>query len=120
MILGLTIILVLVLFLPFTAKIVERNLEVFLFIMGISAVLVSEVLNAALIVKALEDPIHITLAVVIAGLLFRWLQKPFEKSIRGMSKAIPFQLFLALIVIVLGILSVSLQQLLLQSYSSQS
>ena len=52
MILGLSIILVLVLFLPFTAKIVERNLEVFLFIMGISAVLVSEVLDSALIVKS--------------------------------------------------------------------
>ena len=73
--------------------------------MGISAVFVSQVLDLALIVKALEDPIHITLAVIIAGLLFRWLQKPFEKSIRGMSKAIPFRLFLALIVIVLGILS---------------
>ncbi len=105
MILGLSIILILVLFLPFTVKIVERNLEVFLFIMGISAVLVSQVLDSTLIVKALEDPIHITLAVIIAGLLFRWLQKPFEKSILGMSKAIPFRLFLALIVIVLGILS---------------
>ncbi|MET3656862.1 DUF1646 family protein [Sporosarcina psychrophila] len=105
MIVGLSIILILVLFLPFTVKIVERNLEVFLFIMGISAVLVSQVLDSTLIVKALEDPIHITLAVIIAGLVFRWLQKPFEKSIRGMSKAIPFRLFLALIVIVLGILS---------------
>lgn len=38
MIIGLTIILVLVLFLPFT-KIVERNLEVFLFIMGVASVL---------------------------------------------------------------------------------
>lgn len=105
MILGLSIILILVLFFPFTIKVVERNLEVFLFIMGVSAALVSQVLDSALIVKALEDPIHITLAVIIAGLLFRWLQKPFEKSIRGMSKAIPFRLFLALIVIVLGILS---------------
>lgn len=104
-ILGLSIILILVLFLPFTVKIVERNLEVFLFIMGISAVLVSQVLDSALIFKALEDPIHITLAVIIAGLVFRWLQKPFEKGIRGLSKAIPFRLFLALIVIVLGILS---------------
>ena len=34
MIIGLTIILILVLFLPFTVKMVERNLEVFLFIMG--------------------------------------------------------------------------------------
>ncbi|KAA0965909.1 DUF1646 domain-containing protein [Sporosarcina sp. ANT_H38] len=105
MILGLSIILILVLLLPLTIKVVERNLEVFLFIMGISAALVSQVLDSTLIAKALENPIHITLAVLIAGLLFRWLQKPFEKSIRGMSKAIPFRIFLALIVIVLGILS---------------
>ena len=105
MILGLTIILILVLFLPFTAKIVERNLEVFLFIMGMAAVLVSKVLDTDLIVKALIDPIYITLAVLIAGLLFRWLQTPMEKGIIGTSKAIPFRLFIALFVIILGLIS---------------
>lgn len=105
MILGLTIILILVLFLPFTVKIVERNLEIFLFIMGIAAVVVSKVLNKDLIIKALEDPIHITLAVIIAGILFRWFQTPIEKGILGMSKAMPLRLFLALVVIVLGLIS---------------
>ncbi|WP_318614440.1 DUF1646 family protein [Sporosarcina sp. YIM B06819] len=105
MILGLTIILILVLFLPFTIKIVERNLEVFLFIMGIAAVVVSKVLHKDLIMKALEDPLHITLAVVIAGILFRWFQNPIEKGILGMSKAIPLRLFLAMVVIVLGLIS---------------
>ncbi|BAQ08507.1 hypothetical protein OXB_0035 [Bacillus sp. OxB-1] len=105
MMIGLIIILLFVLFLPFTVKIVERNLEVFLFLMGFAAVLVSQVLDRALIMKALEDPIHITLAVVVAGLLFRWLQKPVEKTILGMSRALPFRLFLALIVIFLGIVS---------------
>ncbi|MEK3937537.1 DUF1646 family protein [Sporosarcina sp. FSL W7-1349] len=105
MIIGLIVILLFVLFLPFTVKIVERNLEVFLFLMGFAAVLVSQVLDRTLIMKALEDPIHITLAVVVAGLLFRWLQKPVEKTILGMSRALPFRLFLALIVIFLGIVS---------------
>lgn len=105
MILGLTIILALVLFLPFTVKAVEHNLEVFLFIMGIAAAAISQVLNGELFIKALEDPIHITLAVLIAGLLFRWCQTPMEKGILGMSKAIPFRLFLALVVIILGLIS---------------
>lgn len=105
MILGLSIILIMVLFLPFTVKIVERNLEVFLFIMGVLTVIVSQVLDSALIFKAIQDPIHITLAVIIAGLLFRWLQDPMEKGILGMSKAIPFRLFAALTVIILGIIS---------------
>ncbi|MFJ7935882.1 DUF1646 family protein [Sporosarcina sp. NPDC096371] len=105
MILGLTIILVLVLFMPFTVKIAERNLEVFLFIMGIAAVVVSKVLDKELIMKALEDPLHITLAVIIAGILFRWFQKPIETGILGMSKAMPLRLFLALVVIILGLIS---------------
>ncbi|WP_235588798.1 DUF1646 family protein, partial [Sporosarcina koreensis] len=67
MILGLSIILLLVLFVPFTIPFVERNLEVFLFIMGIAAVIVSGVLNKGLVLKALEDPIQITIAVIVAG-----------------------------------------------------
>lgn len=105
MILGLTIILILVLFLPFTVKQVEHNLEAFLFIMGLAAAFISQVLDGALFLKALEDPIHITLAVLIAGLLFRWAQSPIERGIIRVSKMMPFRLFLALVVIVLGLIS---------------
>lgn len=105
MIFGLTIILILVLFLPFTMNIVERNLEVFLFIMGVAAAFVSGVFNKSLLSVALVDPINITLAVLIAGLLFRWLQNPIEKGIGGISRAMPFRLFLVLVVIILGIIS---------------
>ncbi|MFD1206500.1 DUF1646 family protein [Sporosarcina contaminans] len=105
MIIGLTIILIMVLFLPFIVPFIERNLELFLFVMGVAAVVVSGVLDKQLILKALEDPIHITLSVMIAGLLFKWLQKPFEKGVKSFSKAIPYRLFFALIVIILGLLS---------------
>ncbi|QED50201.1 DUF1646 family protein [Cytobacillus dafuensis] len=105
MILGLTIVLILVLFLPFTVKAVEHNLEAFLFIMGLAAATISQVLTGDLMIKALEDPIHITLAVLIAGLLFRWCQSPIEKGILGLSNMMPFRLFLALVVIVLGLIS---------------
>lgn len=104
MIIGLTAILLLVLFLPFT-KIVERNLEVFLFIMGILSVLVSRVLNWDLIKEALIHPINITLAVLVAGLLFRWFQGPIEKGVLGISRALPYRLFIALFVIILGLIS---------------
>ena len=105
MIVGLSIILVLVLFLPFTVPLVERNLEVFLFIMGIAAVIVSGVLDKGLILKALEDPIHITIAVIVAGLIFKWLQKPFENGIQGISRVVPIKLFMALIIIIVGLVS---------------
>jgi len=105
MILGLTFILILVLFLPFTVKKVEHNLEVFLFIMGLAASLISQVLDKSLIIAALEDPIKITLAVLFAGLLFRWCQNPIEKGILGLSQMMPIRLFFALVVIVLGLIS---------------
>ena len=104
-IIGLTIVLILVLLLPFTVKIVEENLEPFLFLMGLAAAFISQVLDRSLFFKALEDPIHITLAVLIAGLLFRWLQTPIEKGILGLSRAIPSRLFIAFVVIILGLVS---------------
>lgn len=105
MIFGLTIILILVLFLPFTLKIVEQNLEVFLFVMGVAAAIVSGVLDVTLITQALKDPIFITIAVLIAGLLFRWLQDPMERGIIKTSQSMSFRLFTALFVIILGLIS---------------
>lgn len=102
---GLIFILLLVLFLPFLVNWVERNLEVFLFIMGICAVLISGILDSTLIAKALMDPIKISLAVLIAGFLFKWLKTPFEKIIRKLHNMIPYPLFFALVVIVLGLIS---------------
>lgn len=104
MIIGLIIILLLVLLLPFT-KLVEKNLEVFLFIMGVASVLVSQTFNMELLKEALVHPINITIAVLVAGLLFRWFQSPIENTVLAISKAMPFRLFIALFVIVLGLIS---------------
>lgn len=104
MIIGLIIILLLVLFLPFT-KFVEKNLEVFLFIMGVASVLVSRVLNWELMREALTHPINITLAVLFAGLLFKWFRRQIEHGVIKMSEAIPYRLFIGLLVILLGLIS---------------
>ncbi|PIC64634.1 cation transporter [Sporosarcina sp. P13] len=105
MVAGLLIILVLVLFLPFTVSRIERNLELFLFVMGCAAAFVSGVLDPELWMQAVRDPLHITLAVIVAGILFRWLRKPFEKAVLSGSRIVPFRLFLALVIMVLGLIS---------------
>ena len=104
MLIGLSIILLLVLFLPFT-HFVEKNLEVFLFIMGIAAVIVSSVFSWHLVEEALLHPISITIAVLVAGLIFKWFQGPIEKGILWISNVMPFRLFIALFVIILSLLS---------------
>lgn len=105
MIFGLTIILILVLFLPFTVKKVEHNLEVFLFIMGIAAASISGMMNIQLIEKALVDPINITIAVLMAGLICKWAQAPLEKFILAMCRILSPRIFLALTIIILGLAS---------------
>lgn len=73
--------------------------------MGICAAWVSQILNLELWHKALIDPIKITLAVLIAGFLFKWLRVPLKKSIQRISQSVPYSLFFALVVIILGLLS---------------
>lgn len=104
MIIGLLIIFILVLLLPFTKK-VEHHLEVFLFLIGLVTAFISNVLTSSLWFKALGDPIKISLAVFFAGCFFKWLQFPIENSILRISKMMPFRLFIALIVILLGLIS---------------
>ncbi|PIC96737.1 cation transporter [Sporosarcina sp. P26b] len=105
MVTGLLIILGLVLLLPFTVPKIERNLEMFLFVMGCAAAFVSGVLQWELWMQAVRDPLHITLAVLVAGILFRWIRKPFEKTVLSVSRILPFRLFLALTIMMLGLIS---------------
>lgn len=105
MILGLIIIFLFVLFLPFSVRAIEENLEMFLFFMGLLAVFVSGVYSEALFLKAASDPINIAFAVFIAGLFFKWFQNQLENSITKISRMIPFRMFCALVVITLGLIS---------------
>ncbi|WP_077619316.1 DUF1646 family protein [Bacillus sinesaloumensis] len=105
MIIGLLVILIFVLLLPFSIKSVEKNLEMFLFFMGLLAAVVGGVFSSKLFVGAAIDPIKITLAVLVAGLLFKWFQSPLQRSIIGLSRRIPFRLFIGGVVVFLGLIS---------------
>ncbi|MBT2688673.1 DUF1646 family protein [Bacillus sp. ISL-47] len=105
MIIGLLVIFIVVLLLPFISDHVEKNLEMFLFVMGLSAAFASGVMNDTLFLKAAYDPINITAAVFVAGLLFKWFQVKLESCILSVSRRLPFRLFAALVVILLGLIS---------------
>lgn len=105
MVIGLVIILLLVLFLPFAVKVVEQNLEPFLFIMGLLAAIVSGVLDWELFLQALEDPIVITAAVLVAGLLFKWLKDPIENTVLSINKKVNTRVFLSVAIVLLGLIS---------------
>ncbi len=94
-----------VLFLPLTWHKVEENLEAFLFICGAFAVTVSRVWSWHLVSTALKDPVKITLAVLIAGLLFRQFHTQLQKLTQTAVKKIGLRHTLFAIVFLLGISS---------------
>lgn len=101
----LSLLIAIVLFLPLTVHKVEENLEAFLFLCGIIAVSVSKMWNGHLVLTALEDPIKITLAVLIAGLLFRKFNVHLQKLTHKAVKTIGLRWTLFLIVFLLGLTS---------------
>lgn len=104
-ILALCVILVLVLVLPFTFHAVERNLEVFLFIMGIAAAVVGGVLNAKLAMDALVHPWAISAAVLGMGFIFKWTRAPIERGVRWLQIRLSPKVLVFLLILALGLSS---------------
>ena len=102
---ALLIILAIVFMAPFFSHKVERNLEAFLFVMGLLATIASRVLNWQLVKEALEEPIKISLAVLAFGLVFKFTREHVHRSIQRVLKVISFTVFVFLLVVVLGFLS---------------
>lgn len=102
---GLLFILIMVLVLPFAVTKVEENLEIFLFIMGILAAVISGIMNMGLILKALEEPVMIAAAVFIAGSLFFLLSQQFNNFMNKIFNIIPLPITIFLIIALLGLLS---------------
>lgn len=105
MVAGLVGILLLVLLLPFIFRAVEHNLEAFLFVMGVAATLVSRTLNPLLVLHALREPLMITTAVLLAGLLFKLLQRQVGAVVEAAVRRLSLPLFGAVVVAVLGLAS---------------
>jgi len=103
--LGLFIILVIVLIAPFSVKVIEEELEIFLFVMGCAAVTITSQWNMPLIEEALVEPLKITSAVFAAGFLFRTLQKPIARNVNKFVKVVGIKMFVFLVIVVLGLLS---------------
>lgn len=101
----LTVVILLALFLPFTIHAVEQQLEVFLFILGIIAVTAIGAWDWPLVGVAFVEPIKISLAVLIIGLLFKRFRLNITHFIEHIEQKIGLQKTIILLVGVLGFLS---------------
>jgi predicted cation transporter len=102
---GLATIMLLVLTLPFFSHRVERQLEIFLFVTGVLAVTLSGQWSWRLVHHALLDPVKITLAVLIAGMLFRLIRPKLGLWTNRLARRIGFTPLYFVIVVGLGLLS---------------
>jgi predicted cation transporter len=112
MVIGLSVVVLSVLILPFSVKKIEENLEPFFLAMGVIAVTVSGIWNWELVKEALKAPvmvgaipIGIFQVVLIFGLLVHYFNKPFCNSITSLAYKLGPATFVALLIIALGLIS---------------
>jgi predicted cation transporter len=103
--LGLGLVFVTVMVTPFLVKRVEANLEAFLFVMGVIAASIASVWSWHLVREALIEPIKITVAVLIAGLIFHYLRHQIRVGVASIIHRVSWRAFVLLVVIVLGLMS---------------
>ena len=101
----LSALIVVVLILPITVHKIEENLEIFLLACGLTAVSVTHGWSWHLVLDALEDPIKISLAVLVAGLIFRKFNIHLRKITHKAVIKIGLRWTLFLIVLLLGLTS---------------
>lgn len=122
--LGLLIVFLLVLILPFKVKQVEHNLEVFLFVCGVVALTIAGFMtipgettgwNLAIIEEALLAPLQITTVigipvgivqiVLLVGLLIYRFHHTLDAAIVSMVSRFPLQAIVFFLIVVLGLIS---------------
>jgi predicted cation transporter len=104
-IIGLFILMGLVLVLPFLSKRVEEELELFLFIMGIVSVSISGLWTKHIVYEAILEPIEISLTVLLAGLLFRFLRIRIKHWTQAVITRLGHGPFIFILVTGLGLVS---------------
>ena len=102
---GLIVILLIIFAAPFLHKKIEEELEMFFFVMGCLAVTLTSQWSRHLILEALTEPIKITLAVFVAGFIFKFFQKQLAAAVSAIAVSVGLKLFSFFLIVVLGFLS---------------
>lgn len=107
MIPSLIIILLITLFLPLLSKKVEHNLEIFLFIVGASAAITSNMLSLEFISHILHNKFiyYIVASVFFGGILFKLFNQRTKQLVERLLKHIPLCVFVFLMIVILGLVS---------------
>ncbi|OGH59242.1 MAG: hypothetical protein A3G34_02880 [Candidatus Lindowbacteria bacterium RIFCSPLOWO2_12_FULL_62_27] len=102
---GLGAVMSLVLVLPFTVRRIEEELEAFLLVMGTAAVTISGLWSRHLIGEALTEPLKITAAVFVFGIIFRLTRAAIHDHVNQWVRRLGPAGFVFALVVGLGLLS---------------
>jgi predicted cation transporter len=99
------VVLLLLLIGPLAIHFIEQNIEIYIFIIGIVATLMGSGFDRRLVLKASEEPILITLAVVIAGIVFSFSRHRLDRAFVRLRRRINRPLLAALATFLLAALA---------------
>ncbi|MBI4040929.1 MAG: DUF1646 family protein [Deltaproteobacteria bacterium] len=102
---GLCSILAITFVAPFVHRKIEHHLELFLLIMGVSALTISGGWSEPMVLEALREPIPISLVVLVAGYLFKYTRPYLHTTLQYLFRYMSQSLFLFLMIFLLGLLS---------------
>ncbi len=96
---------------PILIKNVERNIELFLLVVGAITVTLSHLFgperiwSVRLLESALVEPVKLSLATLLFGLVFRAFRKPLQRTISVVESALGPRLFAFFLILCLGLIS---------------
>jgi len=102
---GLVAILLVVLFGPVLVKPIEQNIEVFFLCVGAFAALVGGQWGPELFRAAATEPIALTIAVLIFGVVARLARPVLDRGVQRLTKIAPARWIYFALIVVLGLLS---------------
>ncbi len=109
---GLSLITVLTLILPFLIRQVNEYLELFFLLMGLAAVTIAQAWSLELIIEALAAPLTVAgvpvgifQVVLVFGLLIHYFNKPVYRLVERLFARLGDRLFFFLLILLLGLLS---------------
>ncbi|MDP4089341.1 MAG: DUF1646 family protein [Bacillota bacterium] len=107
MYIGLFLLLVVTLFLPLLSEKVEHNIELFLFLVGTTAAVISKNLSLVFLLDILSNKFiyMIGFAVLAGGILFNLFSEYVKAIIGFVLKRVPIRVFAFFLIIFLGIIS---------------
>jgi predicted cation transporter len=90
---------------PLVLAPIEHNFEAYCFVLGLIAVTVSHGWSGALVLHAGTDPLMITAAVIVAGLIFRRIRTPLDQAFSGLRDGVSRGALTAAVIVGIAILS---------------